>query len=63
MTDEEILDIIQEKLDYHLIIWYDGEHYQLKCTKKELYQGIYEIRKLLRRREDVRQRKDKSESN
>ena len=61
MTDEDILDIIQEKLDHHLIIWHDGEHYQLKCTKKELYQGIYEIRNLLRRRKNGKTR-DKENS-
>lgn len=47
MTDKEILDIIQDKLNHHLIIWHDGEHFQLCCTRQELYQGLYEIRQLL----------------
>ena len=51
MTDKEILDIIQEKLDHHLIVWHDGEHFQLCCTRQELYQGLYEIRQLLKERE------------
>lgn len=51
MTDKEILDIIQEKLNYHLIVWYDGEHFQLACTRQELYQGLYDIRQLLKERE------------
>lgn len=51
MTDKEILDIIQEKLNYHLIVWHDGEHFQLCCTRQELYKGLYEIRQLLKERE------------
>ena len=51
MTDKEILDIIQEKLNHHLIVWHDGEHFQLSCTRQELYHGLYEIRQLLKERE------------
>ena len=34
---EELIKIIKEIFAYHLIVWYDGEHYQICGTKQEFY--------------------------
>lgn len=50
MTEEErkeILDDLKEELNYHQIVWYDGERYQLYGSKQELYRFLYELRKKL----------------
>lgn len=51
MTDTELLDLIAEFLMYHQIIWFDGENYQLKGTKRELYYGLWRFTRMLYQRE------------
>lgn len=50
MTEEErkkILDDLKDQLNYHQIIWHDGERYQLSGCRQELYEYLYELRKKL----------------
>lgn len=41
---EELIKIIKEIFAYHLIVWYDGEHYQISGTKQEFYKTLYDLR-------------------
>lgn len=41
---EELIKIIKEIFEYHLIVWYDGEHYQICGTKQEFYKTLYDLR-------------------
>lgn len=65
MKDTEILDQIQDLLDYHYIVWIDDNgHYQLACTRQELYRGVSEMRRMIHaRRNQEKQMKIKNAFN
>lgn len=47
MEQIKLFDELKEELNYHQIVWHDGQRYQLYGSKQELYGFLYELRKKL----------------
>lgn len=45
--EEKLLEQIRDGLNYDYIVWFDGENYRLGCSKHELYQWLYCMRRWL----------------
>ena len=48
--EEKLLEQIRDGLNYQYIVWFDGENFQIGCTKQELYQWLHCVRMWLKRR-------------
>ena len=50
--EEKLLEQIRDGLNYQYIVWFDGENFQLGCTKQELYQWLHCVRMWLNKAHD-----------